>query len=179
MAINLLSIDQIIKRARDQGAYLGHGNPKVHLAYLTKLKLLPQTIRRKTRLPDGQVGDKIQGCYPDYILPLLSQIENLRAKGLTYPQIRYQLNENQAVVTPQASISPNQNLTFLAIGLVLGFLLASTQGNPEFQPLKVTATNSPDVVFSQNLTSSDPIYLIAIPDQNLYKLGKININELR
>ncbi len=171
MATNLLPIDQIVKRAREQGASLGHGDPKVHLAYLTKLKLLPQTLRRK-------IGDKIQGCYPDYVLPLLSKIENLRSKGLSYSQIRFQLNENQTLVTAQYPPSSNQGLAFLIIGLILGFLLATSNSIPGYKPTEVPTTDLQKIVSNQS-SSSDPIYLIAIPNQNLYKLGKININELR
>ena len=171
MPTNLLPIDQIVKKARQSGTALGHGDPKIHLAYLTKLKLLPQAIRRK-------IGEKIQGCYPDYILPLLSKIENLRSKGLSYSQIRFQLNENQTLVTPQYATSNNQSLAFLIIGLILGFLLATTNANPSYKPAEIPTTDFQKVVSNQN-SSSDPIYLLAIPNQNLYKLGKININELR
>lgn len=183
MQNNLLAIDEIISRAKKSGAALGHGDPKVHLAYLTKIRLLPQAARKK-------IGNRISGCYPEYVVPLLRKIEELKSGGLTYAQIRLQLASPESAKSPMAtnySSAPTSSspLTFLLIGLLLGFLLAS---NYPAGSVKIAATatlpantntNSLIKVVSANNSGSDPIYLIAIPNQNLYKLGTTNINLLK
>lgn len=172
MDINLLPIGQIIKAAKTAGVTFGHGDPKLHLAYLTKLRLLPQTIRRK-------IGDGISGCYPEYVVPLLAHIEDLRNKGLSYSQIKFQLDNPQPKI--QALYNP---LAFLIIGLILGFLLATNNNSykQNSQPLGQSINTLPDnlvkTVQASN-SASDPIYLIAIPQQNLYKLGQTNISFLK
>jgi len=192
MQNNLLTIEEIISRTKKSGTFLGHGDPKVHLAYLTKIRLLPQTIRRK-------VNNKIVGCYPESVPSLLQKIENLRSSGLTYSQIRFQLSNGQVVQTPAFSfrsvtneLAPIKNysngLAFLMIGLILGFLLAHNNSGGLVSTAKAaTVTNLPTDATSQSIikvvngdnSSSDPIYLIAIPQQNLYKLGKTDINSLK
>lgn len=203
MQNKLLSISETIAQAKKSGAYLGHGDPKVHLAYLTKIRLLPQAIRRKA-------GDKIIGFYPDYVVLLVSKIEGMRASGLTYSQIRYQLqNETQdsssgiqvrkqesgskvfpvssfqyPVSFPGSSIlnpaSVSNGLAFLLIGLILGFLLANNNNLTTKSAQAAIPVQTDDSivkkVYASDNPGSDPIYLIAIPDQNLYKLGKANIN---
>lgn len=215
MQNNLISIDEIITRARKLGATLGHGSPKVHLAYLTKLHLLPPAIRRKTRLPDGQVSSKITGCYPEYVILLVKRIEEMKTAGLTYSQIRFQLKNQDEMpgardkrldwkqeiggkslipnfYSPDPNLvprllfpasSPNA-LAFLITGLILGFLLATSRNLNQTPPTPITIlpgeSNSPITqAIRSNNSSSDPIYVIAIPNQNLYKLGKTDINLLR
>lgn len=198
MQNNLLAINEVISRARKSGVFLGHGDPKVHLAYLTKIRLLPQTVRRK-------IGDRIVGCYPEYVIPLLSKIEEMKSARLTYSQIKYQLqNQTQDPGKLPFSSSPlpasfleshypnplsgsHSSITFLFIGLILGFLLAVNSNNSALVPNRQISATLPEnhnsqpairIVEGGNATT-DPIYLIAIPNQNLYKLGKTDINLLK
>ncbi|MCL4398041.1 hypothetical protein M1403_03405 [Patescibacteria group bacterium] len=147
---------------------------KTRLAYLTKLRLLPQTIRRK-------VNGKITGCYPENVLDTLERIAQLKNQGLTYSQVRYELNnkENRTqniehMNTPvRFQFSPA--LAYLIIGLLLGYILATVNSINS----RVTTTVA-DIPESSQLTvkaptQNDPIYLLAIPDKNLYKLGKVDL----
>lgn len=174
---NLLTIDEIISKAKKMGSSLGHGDPKVHLAYLTKLRLLPQSIRKK-------VGNTIIGCYPEAVISQIKKIEELKASGLTYSQIRFQLNkpsieQNFAFSQRPQLFAPNYNsLSFLIIGLILGFLLATHNNQPLAQNIAVPSEHLVKTVEATS-SSSDPIYLIAIPEQNLYKLGQTNISFLK
>lgn len=181
MQNNLLTIDEVITKARKSGATLGHGDPKVHLAYLTKLRLLPQAIRRK-------IADKIVGCYPENVLTTIKKIEELKSAGLSYSQIRYQLSAGSPVVPNFAPVYPQNDrfssLAFLLIGLILGFLLATNFSGNAIKTAQATAlpenTNSTLVkIESSQNPGSEPIYLIAIPNENLYKLGKTDINLLK
>ena len=141
------------------------GLSKVQLAYLTKLRLLPQTIRRK-------IGDKIAGCYPESVLTTVSEIENLRDQGLSYAQIRYELRRGSE--KPATNFSA---MAFLIIGLVLGYMLAVVGGisSRNQTALPVAAETSARL---NNQSGSGQIYLIALPDKNLYKLGQIDLNTL-
>ncbi len=201
MDTNLATIDQIIDNARQAGATFGHGDPKTHLAYLTKLRLLPQTVRRK-------IGDRIIGCYPPSVVNQLLNIEGLKSQGLTYSQIKYQLattNEVQ-VFNPIPSPLPHYSspalsqsgnaVAFLIVGLFLGFLTATINSNhlatqtqasattqatalPTTQPsLDSSSQNLVRLVTNGQTESADTVYIIALPQQNLDKLGKININYL-
>lgn len=206
---NLLPISEIIRQAQKSGATLGHGDPKIHLAYLTKIRLLPQAVRRKV---DGQ----IVGCYPESVVPLLKKIEEMKQAGLTYSQIKFQIHNTGLVksemgnrkldtkaeienwgyhlsshfspqnLTSQLSSPTSNGFAFLLIGLLLGFLLAvnnhtvpaSQQSTTASLPTNNNVSPVIKLVNGEN-SSSDPIYLIAIPNQNLYKLGKTDINLLR
>lgn len=176
METNLLPIGQTINAAKNVGVTFGHGDPKVHLAYLTKLRLLPQTIRRKW-------GNKITGCYPSTVVETLKKIEVLKNQGLPYSQIRYMLNQKPANVVPATLPATNSPaVAFLLIGLVLGYILASLP-KQAFTPSAVINAPEADVtsaqkglVLSTGIDSEpQPIYLIVIPDKNLYKLGKISL----
>lgn len=148
MEINLLPISQVAKLARTD---------KIHLAYLTKLRLIPQTIRRK-------VDGKITGCYPLEVVDKVQKIEVLKNKGLSYPQIKWELEQPKPAFNFNWNVSP---LVFLFIGLILGYLLSG--GNKSSAVPTVTAgTDLPK-----------EIYLLTIPDQNLYKIGKINLKDLK
>lgn len=199
MEENLSPITQIINIAKSSGATFGHGDAKVHLAYLAKLRLLPQAVRRK-------VSGKITGCYPMSVVSRLLDIERLKNEGLTYSQIRFELQKSRSELieatpsfhfsTPNHQIpQANQNtVAFLVIGLFLGFLMATVNsiGNktttvpPIASPVEAVSVTPVDpysqtlvnLITSPNGRANSPIYVIALPQQNLDKLGKVNINYL-
>lgn len=167
---SLLPINQIAKLAKTD---------KIHLAYMTKLRLIPQTIRRK-------VNGKITGCYPESVIQELTQIEELKNHGLTYSQIRYQLDSRQND-GPVATTTPNFAIAFLVVGLILGYLLANgnnlNMSSTNVAAKNVTLPAESDyqkvlrLAGNQN-TNNQPIYVIAVPNQNIDRLGKVNFNEL-
>ena len=153
------------------------GTDKIHLAYLTKLRLLPQTIRRK-------VNGQIMGCYPEYVINLIQKIESLKNRGLTYSQIRFELGNTKSVapsaspvflhdytsVPPNNSTTPTNPLAFLIIGLVLGYVLFSLNNLD-----KAITASKPQIAMA---SETSQISLIAIPNKNLYKLGQMNLTTL-
>ena len=143
MDLNLLPIGQVVKLT---------GTDKTHLAYLAKLRLIPQAIRRK-------VGDKIAGCYPLEVIDKVQKIETLKNKGLSYSQIKWELNDSKPAFNFNWNVSP---LVFLFIGLILGYLLSGGNKTPAVTP--AVAADLPKEV-----------YLLTIPNQDLYKIGKINV----
>lgn len=147
MDTNLLPIGQIVKLT---------GTDKTHLAYLAKLRLIPQAIRRK-------VGEKIAGCYPLEVIDKVQKIETLKDRGLSYSQIKWELNDSKPAFNFNWNVSP---LVFLFIGLILGYLLSG--GN---KPSAVTPAVAADL--------PKEVYLLTVPDQNLYKLGKIDLKNVQ
>ncbi len=164
MDTNLLPISQIVKKT---------GADKIHLAYLTKLRLLPQTIRRK-------IAGRIEGCYPDSVVSRLEKIETLKNAGLTYSQIRFELAQETA--HPQANnLLP---LAYLFIGLVLGFLLAPRAASSPLSPqdietqTMVTISKLGVPLVQEDNQSNEPIYIVTNPAQNFYRVGTVSINDL-
>lgn len=192
----LISINDLIKRARQAGVTFGFGDPRVHLAYLTKLRLLPQAVRRK-------VNGKITGCYPEAVLPLLQSIEELKNKGLTYAQIRYKLQNSESEASylapaavplpsfqaarayyPQAGQTAPTTIAFLIVGLILGYILASLNGlnnsktNQSLAAASLPSETQNVAVSARVQNPNQPIYLIALPNENLYKLGQMPLSDL-
>lgn len=204
----LLPIPEIIRSAKKIGAAFGHGDPKIHLAYLTKLRLLPQTVRRK-------IGTEIVGCYPTSVISQIKQIEDLKSTGRTYSQIRSIFAsqtidsgfsqtpkhcENASFTLPSfgnsANFVPHSNsLVFLIIGLILGYLLSISSVSQSklslfqnradltdnsIESLKTLDTQSSQMIQIQGSSNgqNQPIYLIAVPKQNFEKLGTTNISKL-
>ncbi len=154
----LIPINQIAKLA---------GTDKIHLAYLTKLRLIPQTIRRK-------IGNKITGCYPENVISLIPKIEELKNMGLTYSQIKFEM---QKPVQHDTSFqySHSNSLAFLVIGLVLGYILFALNGINNSNTNTSLAVKN---VQAAEVPQDQPIYLLAIPNKNLYKLGQMDLTSL-
>lgn len=191
---NLYTITEFIDKARALGINFGNGDPKIHLAYLTKIGLLPQTTRRK-------INGCISGCYPQESLSTLIEIENLKNKGFSLAQISKSLNSNKPSLyqpftpvfdsnfsIPQKSTSPA--VLFLIIGILIGFLMANfnsqTMANMnKVENMALSAKSGLTNFQSQtnqtlNAVSGNqqPIYVIAIPKQNLDKMDKTDIKYL-
>lgn len=149
----LVPIDKIAKQS---------GTTKIHLAYLTKLGLIPMTIRRK-------INGKMTGCYPESVISELQKIEERKNKGSSYNQIK--------------DVNFNFNfsgLSLLLIGLILGYFLATNTGAI---PSASALTAKLDVQRPANGTvlaseKDQPIYVIALPQKNLDKLGKMDLSAL-
>lgn len=205
----MLTIQEVIDKAKLSGVHFGPGGDKVHLAYLAKLRLIPQAVRRK-------VDGKIQGCYPDNIVRQLLEIERLRGQGLTYTQIRYQLTsplDESSLVSRMPQIPfvgrireagpatfsgptmtpPVAPLTYLVIGLLLGYLLSTVNMNnqggalanrgPEEKTVLSEASGilpidktKVSMLRLNDKSKTEPLYIIAIPRSHLGSLGETTIN---
>lgn len=175
----LAPIPMIINQAQAVGVRFGHGNPRVHLAYLTKLRLLPQAVRRK-------INGTVVGCYPWETVQKLKRIEELKDDGWSYGEIRRELLEpqDQERVMPAVVNQYSGGLAFLVIGLFLGYLAAvvSLKMTPGQQPMissvqaAAPVVSKPDLPILTSGGNDEPIYVIALPGGNLGKLGKSLIN---
>ncbi len=151
----LIPISQLLHQAKLRGINLGSGHPKTHLTYLSEIGLLPPAIRRKN-------AGSLEGHYPIDALDTLEKIESLKSQGLSYHQIKNQLNTPSSV-PPSPSFS--NSLAFLLIGLILGYLLALNR--PTITPPQPVALDKTD----------QSLYLISIPKEklNFQKIGTIEL----
>ncbi len=163
---NFLTLSELIALAKNQGVSFGRSDPKVHLAYLAKLGLIPPALKRKS-------NGKLEGHYPLFVLDNLTDIEKMKNDGLTYAQIKAHRGGSN-MTTPNLTPSPYPIL-MLVLGLILGFLLAQVN-RPVSSAINLSTL---PVQFQKgtidNGTSS--LYLISIPNNqgNLNKVGTIDI----
>ena len=111
----------------------------------------------------------------------------MKNRGLTYGQIKQQIIDNIDSGSTLRSVRNDTNnpLVFLAIGLVFGYVLFSLNSinnalaNKDVQA-NIAAKTLPETnkAYTNNPTDDQPLYVIAIPNKNLYKLGQINFASL-
>jgi|SRR3989344_1346840 len=164
---NYLTVNQLISLAKAQGVTFGSAAPKVHLAYLSKLGLIPGAVKRK-------YNSEVVGHYPAETLTTLSEIQKMKEKGISYSDMKFFNKSN--IPNPPISNQPNLNSHFsilnytipvliFALGILFGYFLGLGKSNQNFKNLSLSANN-------------EPIYIMTIDNQpkNLYKLGKISLD---
>lgn len=208
MTQKLITTDELIERVKNRGVNFGKGSPKIHLSYLSSLGIIPPAQKRKVDntitgcYPEDVVNtiEKIEGWKNSGLT--YSQIKiRLQTEALSSEKPLEQIKSYVATSASSYIRSTSaHNLVFLLIGLFLGYLLAFTGINHQTQlnsdklsarsnNLINNAASSPvDESTSQVLTivntesrknaDAEPIYLIAVPKQNLEKLGKTTILNL-
>lgn len=208
MSQKLITTDSLIERAKNRGINFGKGSPKIHLSYLSSLGIIPSALKRKvgnriTGCYDERTLntlEKIEGWKNAGLT--YSQIKvRLETESLVEEKPLENLKNYVATSAGTYVRSTSaHNLLFLLIGLFLGYLLSFTGANHQ-NPLNtdklssrsnnliVNGPTSPvDESTSQVLTivnasngkdtDVEPIYVIAVPRQNLEKLGKTTIRDL-
>lgn len=208
MTQNLLSIEKFIDLGRRNGAGFGEGDPKIHLAYLTRLGILPQTVKRK-------INGEMTGCYPENAINIVLKVEQMKSKGMTYSQIAKllsvipanagiqlagrqphlmtadeldaRLRGHDAIEMSHAkNLISNPSFLYLIIGLLFGFLLSTLNSQGLAQMQKQANVSSGEAqsqtelvkINSQSVGIPNDVYVVSIPKQNLDKLEKTNINYL-
>jgi hypothetical protein len=79
---NLISIDDVILRARGLGIDFGKGDPRERLRYLTKIGLLPHAQRKSFK------GEPPNGAYPEYVIELLLEIDREIRAGKSIQELK-------------------------------------------------------------------------------------------
>ena len=85
----LISIDEVIERAKKLGVDFGKGNPRNRLRYYVKIGLLPHAKRKvfKNNLPEG--------AYPEEIVWKLFEIDRMIKAGKGILQIKREMEERE------------------------------------------------------------------------------------
>lgn len=115
---NLISIDEIIFRAKKLGIDFGKGNPKERLRYLTKLGLLPHAKRKSFN------GEPPNGAYPEYTVELLKEIDDKIKSGKTIQEIK---KEKEREKLSSFSTILNESLSEIPFEISLPISLPTNQ----------------------------------------------------
>jgi DNA-binding transcriptional MerR regulator len=95
---NLISIEEIIRRAKDLGVDFGRGDPKNRLRYYTKIGLLPHAQRVSFK------GGFPTGAYPESVISVLVLIDKKLKEGKSILQIKRELEKERERI--KEGISP-------------------------------------------------------------------------
>lgn len=74
---NLISVDELIKKAKSKGINFGGGDPYNRLRYYTKIGWLPHMVRKITKKRN------VEGHYPEWVLERLKFISEWKERGLS------------------------------------------------------------------------------------------------
>lgn len=114
---NLITIDNVIKQAKQKGVDFGKGDPYNRLRYYTKIGWLPHMTRQKD--DEGS----IKGHYPAWVVDQIALIENLKVQGLSNEEIERQIktkNKFQTIISTLTSKEiRNQIILYTMFALVL------------------------------------------------------------
>lgn len=108
----LISVKEVIKKARARGFDFGRGKPTNLLYYYTKKGLLPGASRVSVF---GVKGHTV-GCYPATVVDTMLRIQSLRQSGMSMAYIQ------TALVTPKQQLVTVRELVFALVGAVLGIV---------------------------------------------------------
>jgi len=97
---NLISIEEVISRAKKLGVDFGRGNPRERLRYLTKIKLLPHARRKSFN------GQPPNGAYPEYVIGLLKEIDEKIKAGKSIQEIKKERERKVLIETPNTYVYP-------------------------------------------------------------------------
>ncbi len=99
---NLISINEVIERAKKLGVDFGRANPKNRIRYYVKLGLLPHA-KRKVFKKNGQP----EGAYPEEIVWKLFEIDRKLKEGKTILEIKKEMEgteEKEKIVEPKEKV---------------------------------------------------------------------------
>jgi len=132
MEEKLISIEELIKRAKSLGVDFGKGDPKNRLRYYTKLGLIPHAKRKcfQSRFPSG--------AYPESVLKTLLKIDKELKKGKTIQEIKKEFEKEKILkereilpqkefVLPKSKFLPVKKIIALALLPLILFMLTATQ----------------------------------------------------
>lgn len=91
---NLISIDDVISRAKIRGVDFGKGDPRERLRYLTKIGLLPHAKRKSFN------DQSPSGAYSEYVVELLEEIDRKLKSGKSIQELKKEKERKDSVEVP-------------------------------------------------------------------------------
>lgn len=85
----LISIDEVVKRAKEKGVDFGKGDPKNRLRYYTKIGLIPHAKRKSFN------GSPPVGAYPESVVETLIEIDREIKEGKSVQQIKREIEKGK------------------------------------------------------------------------------------
>ena len=162
---NYLTVNQLISLVKAQGLTFGSAAPKVHLAYLSKLGLIPGAVKRK-------YNGEMVGHYPSDTLTTLQEIQEMKNKGISYSDMKFfNSSPTTNVQLPVTKIGNFQFLNYIVpvliftLGILFGYFLGLGKSSQSIRNLPLADGEN------------QSIYLMTIDNlpKNLYKLGSIKL----
>jgi len=106
---NLISIDDIIFRAKSRGVDFGKGDARERLRYLTKIGLLPHAKRKSFN------GQPPNGAYPEYVIELLVEIDEKIKAGKSIQELKKEKEREAWVKTPYTIYPPTLEVPLTSV----------------------------------------------------------------
>lgn len=104
----LISIDELIARAKNLGVNFGKGNPKNRLRYFVKIGLFPHAKRKSFN------GLPPNGAYPESAIEILITIDKKLKEGKSVQEIKREFQENREFLEKYTQIyTSNDRRSFL------------------------------------------------------------------
>lgn len=171
--LNLISIEDLVKKAKKAGVNFGKADPYNRLRYYTKISLLPHMERRKTKNGD------IKAYYPADSLDRLIRIEDLKVKGLTNEDIVDLFNKETEKSTqkPFSSLLTKTNIGLFIACVIVAIALLHQRGYINLGAENVQPINTPDKVSasnSLNILDSGKYYIRAGKDKTFVRTKAVN-----
>ncbi|MBI4091385.1 MerR family transcriptional regulator [candidate division WWE3 bacterium] len=137
---NLITLEELVKRAKKSGVDFGKSDPYNRLRYYTKISLLPHMERRK-----GKTGD-IAAYYPQSALEKLIKIEKLKERGLANETILREMEKEDNSFSKYFKNKINfTNISLSLAALLFGLTLLHQRG-----VINLSYENNQSVAFEQN-----------------------------
>lgn len=170
--INLISIEELIKKAKKAGVNFGKADPYNRLRYYTKISLLPHMERRKAKNGD------IKAFYPADSLDRLIRIEDLKLKGMANEDI-IELFEKEANSPKKAfaQIFSKTNLGLLAAAAIVLIALLHQRGLINLGAESTNTIPTPDTVNASNslqIVDSGKFYIRAGKEKTFVRTRAVN-----
>lgn len=125
---NLISIEELIARAKALGVDFGKGDPRNRLRYYVKLGLLPHAQRKSFN------GLPPNGAYPESVLSILVSIDRKLKEGKSILQIKRELEkEKEEILLPPTFVSRKPEVIFRKLPAELAELKKESLPAEEFK----------------------------------------------
>jgi len=111
-----ISVDKLIKEAKNKGVDLGSGDPYNRLRYYTKIGWLPHMVRKTDK------KGNIKGHYPASTIDTLLLIEELKSQGASNNEISKKLNSKSKINDIVSSLK-SPEIKKHALSYIIIFLL--------------------------------------------------------
>ena len=168
---DLISIDNLIKQAKQQGIDFGKGDPYNRLRYYTKMGWLPHMTRKSDK------RGNIKGHYPEWTLNQLLLIESLKSQGYSNEEIEKKVERRtkyQGILSAISSSETRAQFTTYMILLFVILITISELGVLNISKPKNTYANLRDIQISKEIMDSGTAFMPKNTKEIFVKTSKVS-----
>lgn len=153
--MNLISVEELIKKLKEEGVDFGKGDPYNRLRYYTKIGWIPHMTRKKG------VNNTNSGHYPIETIETIKKIEKFKEEKLSNEEISEKLksdkNNFNNLLNPYYEKLKKININFVFFIIILiAFLFESTRSSNQIEEFKNKQNNNQ--VFSTDMKSGTSFF---------------------